>query len=84
MKHFIEIEPDQDITSPMLAKNKPTFSAGDELVVTVKGHREQAVLGISSVNREKVNHGWVYLGITGIDDIKNLFTKNLSQTGAEG
>ena len=83
MKHFIEIEPDQEITSPMLTEDKTTFSAGDELVVTVKGHREQAILNITSVNRERVFKGWVYLGLTGIDDIKDLFTRNASQQGEQ-
>ena len=86
MKHFIELTPEQfeNIDTPFLTLMKSTYSAGDELVVTVEGRREQAILGISRVIREKVNAHYCYLCLTGIDDVKNLFTRNLSQTGAEG
>ncbi len=86
MKHFIELTQEQfeNIETPFLTLMKSTYSAGDELVVTVAGHREQAILGISRVIKEKVNGKYCYLCLTGIDDTKNLFTRNLSQTGAEG
>lgn len=72
MKHFIELTPDQfaALDTPFLTISKSTYAAGDELVVTVKDHRDQAVLGISKVVREKVNGKWCYLCLTGIDDIK--------------
>lgn len=86
MKHFLELTPEQfeNIDTPFLTLMKSTYSAGDELVVTVDGRREQAILGISMVIKEKVNAHYCYLCLTGIDDTKNLFTRNLSQTGAEG
>lgn len=85
MKHFIELTPEQfeNIDTPFLTIMKSTYSAGDELVVTVAGHREQAVLGISRVIKEKVNGKWCYLCLTGIDDVKNLFTRNASQLGEQ-
>lgn len=85
MKHFLELTPEQfeNIDTPFLTLMKSTYSAGDELVVTVAGHREQAVLGISRVIKEKVNGKWCYLCLTGIDDVKNLFTRNASQLGEQ-
>ena len=78
MKHFIELTPDefQNLDSPFLTLMKTTYSAGDELVVTVKDHREQAVLNITKVIREKVNAHYCYLCLTGIDDLKGLFEPN--------
>lgn len=71
MKHFIELTPGefQNLDSPFLTPMKTTYSAGDELVVTVKDHREQAVLNITKVIREKVNAHYCYLCLTGIDDL---------------
>lgn len=82
MKHFITIEPEQTIESPMLAQDD-NFEPGDELVVTVKGQRTQIILNITTVSRERVFKGWCYLGLTGIDDLHNLFTRNLSQEGEQ-
>lgn len=83
MKHFIELTPEQfqALDTPFLTTMKSTYSAGDELVVTVADHREQAVLGIARVIKEKVNGKWCYLCLTGIDDLQGLFTKNASQQG---
>lgn len=72
MKHFITLTPEQfvELDSPMLADDKTTFSKGDELVIEVEGTRDQSVVTISSINREKVHKGYCYLGLTGIDDLR--------------
>ena len=86
MKHFLEVSDLSQISSPMLTEDKSTFSTGDELVITVSGHREQIVVLIDSINRERVFKGWCYLGLRGLDDlsISNVLNKNISQKGAEG
>lgn len=72
MKHFLELTPEQfaDIDSPFLTLHKSTYSQGDELVISVKDHREQVILTISKVVTEKVNGKWCYLCLTGIDDLR--------------
>lgn len=86
MKHFKQLTPDEynAVTSPMLIEDNPAFAKGDELVLTMEGHREQAVLTIQSIHREKVHKGYCYLSLGGVDDIKTTFITNLSQQGAEG
>lgn len=71
MKHFIELTPEQysELDTPFLTIMKSTYSAGDELVVTVEGHREQAILTITRVIKEKVNGKYCYLCLSGINDI---------------
>lgn len=85
MKHFLELTPEQfeNIDTPFLTLMKSTYSAGDELVVTVDGRREQAILGITRVIKEKVNAHYCYLCLSGVDDVKNLFTRNASQQGEQ-
>lgn len=83
MKHFLSLTPDQftNIDSPFLTLHKSTYSSGDELVISMEDHREQVTLGISKIITEKVNKHYCYLCLTGIDDIKDVFVKNLSQAG---
>lgn len=85
MKHFIELTPDEfsSLDSPFLTPMKTTYSAGDELAVTVKDHREQAVLTITRVIKDKVNGKWCYLCLSGIDDLKGLFEPNGRKEDAE-
>lgn len=85
MKHFIELTPDefQNIDTPFLTPYDSRSGVGDELIITMKDHREQAVLGITRVIKEKVNAHYCYLCLSGIDDVKNLFTRNASQQGEQ-
>lgn len=86
MKHFIELTPEQfnEIDTPFLIANKKEgYRAGDELFVTVKDSRNQAKLDITRVLTEKVNAHYCYLCLKGIDDIKDLFTRNASQQGEQ-
>jgi len=76
MKHFLEVSDLSQISSPMLTEDKSTFSTGDELVITVAGHREQIVVTIDSINRDRVFKGWCYLGLI-LPDINAV--KNISQ-----
>lgn len=81
MKHFIELTPQQfeELATPFLTISKSTYAEGDELIVSVKDHRDQAVLGISKVIREKVNGKWCYLCLTGFEPAPPSGIKNLSQ-----
>ena len=74
MKHFIEVNDLSQISNPMLTEDKTTFSQGDTLVLSVPGHRDQLEATITSINRERVFKGWVYLGIKlpDINDVKNI------------
>ena len=76
MKHFIEVEDLSQVSSPMLTEDKTTFSTGDELILSVAGHRDQVSAIITSINREQVFKGWCYLGL-GLPDIKKV--ENISQ-----
>ena len=76
MKHFIEVENLSQVSSPMLTEDKTTFSRGDELVLSVSGHRDQVSATITSINRERVFKGWCYLGLR-LPDINKL--ENISQ-----
>lgn len=76
MKHFLEVSDLTQISSPMLTEDKSTFSTGDELVITVTGHREQIIVTIENINRERVFKGWCYLGLR-LPDINKL--ENISQ-----
>lgn len=73
MQHFLDLPESEysNIKSPLLTPDKTTYSEGDSLVVSMQSHREQMTLQISSVNRERIFKGWCYLGLKGIDDVKD-------------
>lgn len=76
MKHFIEVSDLTQVSSPMLTEDKTTFSTGDELVLSIPGHRDQISATITSINRERVFKGWCYLGLM-LPDINKV--ENISQ-----
>jgi hypothetical protein len=72
MKHFLDLPPDEfgAIDSPFLTINKGTYSGGDELILSMTGHREQITVGITKVITEKVHQKWCYLVLSGLDDLR--------------
>jgi len=76
MTHLIEVADLTQLSSPLLTEDKTTFSTGDILILSVPNHRDQVEATITSINRERVFKGWVYLGLR-LPDIKDV--KNISQ-----
>lgn len=74
MKHFLEVADLTQVSSLMLTEDKTTFSTGDELVLSVPGHRDQVSATITSINRERVFKGWCYLGLMlpDINKVENI------------
>lgn len=62
MQHNITLTENEykNIKSPYLTKGT-TFAAGDTVMFTLAGHREQTAFTIASVITEKIFAGWVYL-----------------------
>lgn len=80
MKHFKTIKDEDEVSNLMLHKIEGSQpEPKDELVISIEGTRLQQILNIEAVHTHKVHAGYCYLHLTGIDDLRGLFKRNLSQ-----
>jgi len=80
MKHFKTIKNQDEIKTLILLKDPDEkVQKKDELVIEIEGTRAQHILTIEDVHRDRVFSGWCYLQLSGIDDLRGLFSRNASQ-----